>query len=133
MTKRANKPAAKPQSKPTKRASAVKAAPKPARKPAEAAALSVATDAITAAVATLNAALSRDEIDAVPVEAVQKLMAAVLRVYSAKVQSGEYFLPFDPGTGRVAPTDVMIATSNILKAADLQVFELGMWQSFTGR
>jgi N-methylhydantoinase A len=36
-------------------------------------------------------------------------------------------------TGRVAPTDVMITASGLLKAADLQVFELGMWQSYTGR
>jgi hypothetical protein len=33
----------------------------------------------------------------------------------------------------VSPTDVMITASALLKAADLQVFELGMWQSYTGR
>jgi hypothetical protein len=27
----------------------------------------------------------------------------------------------------------MITASGLLKAADLQVFELGMWQSWTGR
>jgi hypothetical protein len=27
----------------------------------------------------------------------------------------------------------MITASSLLKAADLQVFELGMWQSYTGR
>jgi len=60
-------------------------------------------------------------------------MAATIRAYSAKVQAGEQFLPFHPTSGRVSPTDVMITASSLLKAADLQVFELGMWQSYTGR
>ena len=30
-------------------------------------------------------------------------------------------------------TDVMVAASGLLKAANLAVFELGMWQSWTGR
>jgi hypothetical protein len=33
----------------------------------------------------------------------------------------------------VSATDVMITASGLLKSADLQVFELGMWQSWTGR
>jgi len=37
------------------------------------------------------------------------------------------------GRSGVSPTDVMITASGLLKAADLQVFELGMWQSWTGR
>ena len=32
-----------------------------------------------------------------------------------------------------SPTEVMVAASGLLKAANLAVFELGMWQSWTGR
>jgi hypothetical protein len=92
-----------------------------------------AADAIASAVAALNGAIAADRLTALPPELVQKLMAATIRAYSAKVQAGEQFLPYDERTGRVAPTDVMITASGLLKAADLQVFELGMWQSYTGR
>lgn len=132
------KTAAKPDPrKPAPRKPAVR---KAARKPVGVAGQSVGTDAdtaaadaITAAVAALTGAISADKLDTVPPALMQRLMAAVVRAYSAKVQAGEAFLPFDERTGRVAPTDVMITASALLKAADLQVFELGMWQSYTGR
>ena len=90
-------------------------------------------EAVTVAVAALTSAISADQLDRLPPELVQKLMAAAIRAYSAKVQAGEQFLPFDDRTGRVSPTDIMITASSMLKAGDLQVFELGMWQSYTGR
>ena len=37
------------------------------------------------------------------------------------------------GTDGVSPTDVMVTASGLLRAANLAVFELGMWQSWTGR
>jgi hypothetical protein len=90
-------------------------------------------DAVTAAIASLTGAISADQLDQFSPELIQKLIAAAVRAYSAKVQAGEPFLPFHPTAGRVSPTDVMITASSLLKAADLQVFELGMWQSYTGR
>ena len=33
----------------------------------------------------------------------------------------------------ISATDVMVTASGLLKAVDLAVFELGMWQSWTGR
>ena len=111
---------------------AKRAVPKPAGKPVKKAAGSAA-HAVTAAITALNGAISADRLDQLSHDVVQKLMAATIRAYSAKVQMGDAFLPFHPHTGRVAPTDVMITASAMLKAADLQVFELGMWQSYTGR
>jgi hypothetical protein len=90
-------------------------------------------DTVSAAVAWLTDAIAADRLGEVPADLVQKLMAAAIRAYSAKVQTGEQFLPFHPTAGRVSPTDVMITASGLLKAGDLQVFELGMWQSYTGR
>jgi hypothetical protein len=113
-------------------AAARKAAPKASGKPSKGRDGDTA-EAVKTAVASLIGAISGDKLDQLPPELVQKLLAAAIRTYSAKVQAGEKFLPFHPQAGRVSPTDVMITASALLKAADLQVFELGMWQSYTGR
>ncbi len=63
--------------------------------------------------------------------AVQALMAAMCRVYSRHVELGERYDAFAYST--VTPTDVMVTASGLLKAANLAVFELGMWQSWTGK
>jgi hypothetical protein len=65
-------------------------------------------------------------------QAQQKLLAALCKNYSQQVQAGEQ-VPAVTATSGVSATDVMITASGLLKAADLQVFELGMWQSWTGR
>ena len=48
------------------------------------------------------------------------------------LQAGDQSPAITTASG-VNATDVMITASSLLKAADLQVFELGMWQSWTGR
>jgi len=65
-------------------------------------------------------------------EAVQALMAALCRIYSAHVEEGAQYGAFSQ-RNPVTPTDVMVTASGLLKAANLAVFELGMWQSWTGR
>ena len=65
-------------------------------------------------------------------EARQKLMAALCKTYSQQIQAGVPEPALDARSG-VSATDVMITAGGLLKAADLQVFELGMWQSWTGR
>ena len=59
-------------------------------------------------------------------------MAAVCKTYAARVEAGEQLLPLAQRGGASA-TAVMITASGLLKAANLTVFELGMWQSATGR
>jgi len=66
------------------------------------------------------------------VEAMQTLMSALCRVYSAQIESGANFTPIPEGQV-VSPTGVMLTASGLLRAANLAVFELGMWQSWTGR
>ena len=70
--------------------------------------------------------------DAISVEAMQALMGALCRVYSAQVESGAKYTPIPEGQ-LVSPTGVMVTASGLLRAANLAVFELGMWQSWTGR
>jgi hypothetical protein len=57
-------------------------------------------------------------------------MTAACRLYSAQVEAGSQ-LP--PVTANVTSTDIMVTASGLLKAGNLAVFELGMWQSWTGR
>lgn len=64
--------------------------------------------------------------------AVQALIAALCKVYSAHIEAGENYGAFSQANP-VTPTDVMVTASGLLKAANLAVFELGMWQSWTGR
>ena len=70
--------------------------------------------------------------DAISAEAMQTLMSALCRVYSAQVENGANYTPIPEGQV-VSPTGVMVTASGLLKAANLAVFELGMWQSWTGR
>ena len=70
-------------------------------------------------------------LDVLSTEALQALLAAACRLYAARSEAGEEFAPVARNT--VSATDVMITTSGLLRAADIAVFELGMWQGVTGR
>ena len=81
--------------------------------------------------ATLERGIVDGKLDVVTAEALQKLIAAACRVYAARLEAGEQFTPIPKNS--ISATDVMVTASGLLKAADLAVFELGMWQSWTGR
>jgi hypothetical protein len=123
--KRAAKAVAKSAAKsaPKPRPAALRAAAKPADNGASADAKRVAT--------TLEQSIVDDKLDTVSTDALQKLMAAACRVYTARRQAGEQFAPVPRNS--ISATDVMITASGLLRSADLAVFELGMWQNWTGR
>jgi hypothetical protein len=81
--------------------------------------------------ATLERSVADGKLDLVSADALQKLIAAACRVYSARTEAGEQFTPVPKHS--ISATDVMLTASGLLRAADLAVFELGMWQSWTGR
>jgi hypothetical protein len=121
--------------------SSLKAVAKPARR-AKAALRPVADAApgtaspLSAQAAELAAALERalaeGRTDLLSPEAFQALMAALCRTYTVQMEAGSDALPLKE-RGSVANTDVMIMASALLRSANLAVFELGMWQSWTGR
>lgn len=78
----------------------------------------------------LAAAAERPET--VDAAALQALLAATVRLYAAKVETGPRLRPFGEGGGGVTATDVMIAATAMLHAVNVQLFELGMWQAWTG-
>jgi len=81
--------------------------------------------------AVLERSIVDGKLDLVSAEALQKLVAAACRLYTARVEGGERFNPVPQNS--ISATDVMVTASGLLRAADLAVFELGMWQSWTGR
>ncbi len=88
--------------------------------------------AATRVAAEIERALADGRLDALTPDALQALMAAACRIYSAQVEAGGPFLPVKQRSG-VTSTDVMVTASGLLRSANLAVFELGMWQSWTGR
>ncbi|HSV24846.1 MAG TPA: hypothetical protein VLJ17_17660 [Xanthobacteraceae bacterium] len=113
-----------------KRASVKEVAGKPAAPTSK-----VADDASVAAkklAADIDRALAQGQTDLLTVDAIQALMAAACRSYSAQVEAGGRFPPL-ADRSCVTSTDVMVTASGLLKSANLAVFELGMWQSWTGR
>src|ERR1700728_1337242 len=113
-----------------------KSAAKPRRAPLRAVKPAIVADTGASAeakrvAATLERSIVDDKLDLVSAEALQKLIAAACRVYTARREAGEQFMPIPKNS--ISATDVMVTASGLLKAADLAVFELGMWQSWTGR
>ena len=76
----------------------------------------------------LRAALEKGELERVPDEAVQALLTAAVKLYVAKRESGAEISPFVDDS--VTATDVSITATSMIKAADLQLFELSLWNGF---
>ena len=127
--------------------SSPKAATKTARRPAAVAKMkATATRTVAPKIMAPQTGLSADAIklaanieqafkksdDAISEAAMQTLMGTLCRVYSAQVENGAKYTPIAEGQV-VSPTGVMVTASGLLRAANLAVFELGMWQSWTGR
>jgi hypothetical protein len=105
---------------------------RPAEEPTQGALESAASVDARRLAAEMERALADGELDLLTPQALQELMAAVCRTYSAQVEAGRPILPLAERT-KVTSTDIMTTASGLLKSGNLAVFELGMWQSWTGR
>ena len=124
------KPVAKPATKPAAKTARRPVAARPPVKPKVEVLDGASADAKRLA-AVLERGIVDGKLDMVTTEALQKLIAAACRVYTARVEAGEPIMPVTRNS--ISATDVMVTASGLLRAADLAVFELGMWQSWTGR
>lgn len=79
----------------------------------------------------LDAKINDNTFDTVEAETARKLFAAMIKVYSLRTEAGERDLPLSIGDSTTNATDLMITASALLKAGNLEVFEMGMWQSYT--
>jgi len=82
--------------------------------------------------ATVERGLAQGQFDVLTPKAIQALMAAACKSYAAQIEAGGRYMPLTAGSG-VNDTTIMVTASALLRAANLEVFELGMWQSWTGR
>jgi hypothetical protein len=103
---------------------------RPAVPPAEASFKSAAADAKRLA-ATIERSIADGKLDVLPADALQALLAAACRLYTARREAGEQSMPVAKNS--LSATDVMVTASGLLRAADLAAFELGLWQGWTGR
>jgi hypothetical protein len=63
---------------------------------------------------------------------IQDMLANAVRLYAGRAAEHDGTLPaFAPDAATA--TEVMITVTAMLKAVNLQVFELGMWQAWSGR
>jgi hypothetical protein len=129
--KRAGKPAPKSKAKPAAKPAAKAAAAKPAAAKVAATNGSTSHDA-TRLAAEIERALVSGKLDTLTPQALHALMGACCKNYATRVEAGEDLLPLAQRS-TVSPTEVMVTASGLLRAANLAVFELGMWQSWTGR
>jgi hypothetical protein len=71
------------------------------------------------------------DVDQIPTETLQAVFTAGVTMLAAKFDSGERCLPLPVGA-QISATAIMIAATGLLKSANLELFELGMWQSWSG-
>ena len=79
--------------------------------------------------ALVEAALAAGRTAEVPDAAVQRLFAAALRLHARKADEEQrHFASIAPDAA-VSTTDVAVAVTELLRAAELNLFDLSMWAS----
>jgi hypothetical protein len=64
---------------------------------------------------------------------VQALFAAAVRIYAERAEARDEPLAAFPSDAGITATQAMVAITAMLKAVNVQLFELGMWQTWSGR
>jgi len=71
------------------------------------------------------AALRTGELDMIPDATLQRVLAAAVKVYAAKAEERGEFAPFEPDA--VNATETVMAACAMIRAADLNLFDIAMW------
>jgi hypothetical protein len=88
-------------------------------------------DAAEQLAVSLKRWIAAGQAGSVPDETMRRLMAVLISLYAAKVDEGQRPALLD-ADGDVSATAVLVTTSALMKASNLEIFELGMWQSWSG-
>ena len=64
---------------------------------------------------------------------IQALLARAVKLYAERVTASDTPLPAFPDGAEVTATDAVVTITAMLKAVTVQLFELGMWQAWSGR
>jgi hypothetical protein len=82
------------------------------------------------AVATILQTLGNEDLNSISDEDLEALFAAAVQCYSRR--ASERRLDIFPSSTGVTATDVMLTVTAMLRSVDVQLFELGIWQTFSG-
>jgi hypothetical protein len=89
------------------------------------------TPVLADATELLKARLHEDA--AFPPGELQELMAAAVCLFAAAVERGTAAPPFVDAVGEApSATEIMITVGEFLAASEIELFELGMWQTWGG-
>lgn len=85
----------------------------------------------TALAEQLRQATSADPSQGITLLALQKLFAALCEFYAHDVAQRGAITPLNTLDG-ASPTAILMTTTALLRGANLELFELGMWQTWSG-
>lgn len=80
--------------------------------------------------ALVDTTVTEGRIDEMPDEALGQVLAAAIRLYVAKAESGQKLQPFGANSA-VTATEIAIASLAMLDAGRMEIFELGLWEQMT--
>src|SRR4051794_2011400 len=67
-----------------------------------------------------------DGTSQIPSSDLERVLTAAIKLYAAKAEAEEQFPP--PVTAeKVTPTEIVLVVSELLRAADISLFDLAMW------
>ncbi len=93
---------------------------------------SVAPNDLSASAAAIaevvEAAVASGDVSSIADTTVQQLLSAAALLYAARCEQGGYVAATLPGA--LNATQGMIVTTGLLRAVNVQLFELGLWQSW---
>ncbi len=73
-------------------------------------------------------ALAEDELEQFSERSVQQLMTAAVKLFAAKVEAkDQFFSPVLESDDALTATEAVVVVSEILRAVDLNPFDLAMW------
>lgn len=83
-------------------------------------------------VARIREALSSPDLDPEDPQLAQELLAAAIKLLGFHADEGRFQSPYPPDAG-ISASEVAITASLILQEAEVEIFELAMWQTWAGQ
>ena len=70
--------------------------------------------------------LANGAFSSVPSSELQRVLTAAIKLYAAKAEAEEQF-PAPVTAEKITPTEIVLVVSELLRAADISLFDLAMW------
>jgi hypothetical protein len=72
------------------------------------------------------ASLQRNDLDAIPDAALRRVLTAAVKAYAAKAEAADgEFAPFE--ANELTTTETAVTACAMIRAADLNLFDIAMW------